>query len=74
MTEVERIAELKVRRYFDAFLKDTFPRILTEHVQGCPHGKRVTKFTWLAAGFAFGGGLGGGLGLARLLTIATGAG
>lgn len=48
--EIENIAELEVRRYFDHFLEKTLPCILTKHVAACPHGQKVAKWKYMIAG------------------------
>ena len=50
VNRVEGIAELKVRQYFDTFLKETFPQIMASHVDGCKHGKRVSNLIWAIIG------------------------
>lgn len=79
--EVGQIAELRVRRYFDHYLKDVWPKQQAEierHTRKCveahdadkeAHGgteRKVTRFTWLLIGAAISGGA-GGAGLARVL-------
>jgi len=48
--DVEDIAELKVRRYFDHFLEKTLPCILEKHASACVHGKAVSRWKWMLAG------------------------
>jgi hypothetical protein len=59
--EVRDIAKIEVREYFDTFLNNTFPRIMAEHLNGCPHGKRLGKAIWLIAGLSAGSGTGLGV-------------
>lgn len=66
--EVQDIAELEVRRYFDVFLKETLPTVLTQHVEACPHGKKVAKWKWMLAGvLAFFTCTGSAYGLVRVI-------
>jgi len=48
--DVEDVAELEVRRYFDHFLEKTLPCILQKHADTCPHGKRISRWKWMVAG------------------------
>lgn len=48
--EIEDIAELKVRRYFDHFLEETLPCILKKHSDSCMHGKQMARWKWTLAG------------------------
>lgn len=80
--QIEDIAELQVRRYFDHFLTETLPSILkaerhhmhltveAHDAHDDSHGGVEQKFNrvvWMAMGFAAaGGGIGGGL-----VTLAT---
>ena len=49
--DIREIAELEVRKYFDYFLREVYPKITASQIKGCPHGKRVSKFKWIAVGF-----------------------
>lgn len=68
--EVENLAELGVRRYFDHYLEHILPKQFELHNCDCrAHGgivKRVIKWKWLLIGLAVGSGAGGSL-LIRLL-------
>lgn len=48
--EVKDIAELEVRRYFDHFLKDVYPNLMSEHLNSCKYGKMLNKFKWVTVG------------------------
>ena len=69
--QVETIAELSVRRYFDHFLSDTLPRVMkaerhhthmlieAHDAEDTAHGgveRRFSRMVWVAIGLAFGGG------------------
>lgn len=84
--EVEHIAELETRRYFDHYLKDVWPeqqRALREHTDlmiqrhddsDLSHGRaeaRLNRLLWLVAGAAA-AGTGGGIGLSKVLTSVLG--
>jgi hypothetical protein len=56
-TEVEEIAELTVRRYFDTFLTETLPTILSTHESGCCTKKLLKKVLWIGLGLAIGLGV-----------------
>lgn len=79
--EVQQIAELEVRRYFDYYLETVWPkqqqalqeycdsRVQTHNQDEAAHGrteKKVNRFTWILIGATLGGGA-GGAGLLRLL-------
>lgn len=79
--EVQQIAELEVRRYFDYYLKEVFPKQqeamqtytdanVREHDQSEEaHGrteKKMNRFVWMLIGAAVSGGA-GGAGLLRVL-------
>lgn len=75
--EVQMIAELEVRQYFDHYLTEIFPKqlavTLEAHDQNCgAHGsitKRFERFKWMLIGLAAGGGISGGYGLSKLLSL-----
>lgn len=82
MRQVEQIAELAVRQYFDHYLTDVFPqqvRAIREHTHlmverhdqsDRAHGsveRRFNRLVWLTAGMAAAGGTGLGMGLKTLL-------
>lgn len=84
LRQIEDVAELKVRRYFDAYLTDTFPRqveALREHTtlmvakhddDENAHGsveRRFNRLLWLALGSAAAGGTGVGFSLKTLLSL-----
>lgn len=50
--EVEDIAEIKVREYFDYFLENTLPKILEVQTKTCPHGKKINRVKWMLLGAA----------------------
>jgi hypothetical protein len=53
-TEVEEIAELTVRRYFDHFLGETLPTILKTHASSCCTKKLLHKCIWILLGIGIG--------------------
>ncbi len=73
--QVEQIAELEVRRYFDRYLTEVFPKqiaaVVKAHDQAADaHGGirgKFSKFKWILVGLAIGGGMGAGLGLKELI-------
>lgn len=75
--QAARIAELEVRRYFDNYLNEVFPKqiaaVMEAHDKAADaHGGirgKFAKFRWTLIGFATGGGLLGGAGFAKLLTL-----
>lgn len=76
-SEVERIAELEVRRYFDHYLNEVFPNQVEQVVKrhdadrGAHGGveKKVTRGIWLLAGASLGCGAGIGAGLRQLFVL-----
>ncbi len=48
--EVKDAAELEVRRYFDHFLENVYPKLMSEHFNSCSHGKTLNKFKWIVVG------------------------
>lgn len=72
---VQEIAELQVRRYFDNYLNEVFPKqiaaVMEAHDKAADaHGGirgKFAKFRWTLIGFAAGGGALGGAGLSKLL-------
>lgn len=79
--EVNQIAELRVRKYFDHYLENVWPKQQAELEKHCrkrieahdsdaeAHGgteRKVNRFTWLLIGAAVSGGA-GGAGLVRVL-------
>ena len=79
--EVRQIAELQVRRYFDYYLKEVFPKqqqAMQDYTDSCvrehdkdveAHGRverRMNRFVWMLIGAAASGGV-GGAGLVRIL-------
>lgn len=72
-TEVAEIAELTVRRYFDHYLQDVFPKQMRAHdVNVYAHGgivRRFARFKYLLFGFAAAGGFVGGAGMGRLVDL-----
>ncbi len=42
--------QLMIRDYFDQFMKEHLPNIISAHNQSCPHGKRLNKLRWMAIG------------------------
>lgn len=79
--EVVTIAKLTVHEYFDHYLANVFPQsiqtVIDAHDHNCAaHGsvtKRFERFKWLLVGLAFGSGIGGGIGLTKLITMIAGS-
>ena len=84
--EVEQISELAVRRYFDYYLENVWPKQQEELEQHCrkrveshdqsadAHGgveRKLNRFLWVLIGVALAGG-GSGFGIARLLSSLAG--
>jgi hypothetical protein len=75
--ELREIAELEVRRYFDHYLREVFPKqvkeLISHHDRNVfAHGGIVRKFAqakYLVVGFACAGGFIGGAGLERLIGL-----
>ena len=71
--EVSDISELAIRRYFDHFLSEVLPRFFESHNSDCKaHGGVSThfeRFKWLLVGLSFGVGVGGGIGLTKLVSL-----
>lgn len=75
--DVERIAELAIRRYFDIYLRDVFPlqvAALIERHNLSPkaHGgveRRFNKLIWMAIGASAFGGAGVGWGVQTLIGL-----
>lgn len=72
--QIEARIELGVRRYFDHYLIEIFPRQMKAHNQDCEaHGRvvrRLSRLKWAAIGAsiaAAAAGLGSGAGLAKWL-------
>ena len=74
---VEDKIELGVRRYFDHYLENILPAQLEKMFAAHDDSdeahsgvvRRFERFKWAIIGASFGGGLGGGIGLAKLLSI-----
>lgn len=79
--EVEQLAELQVRRYFDTYLRDVWPqqqKLLREHTHlmieqhdasDAAHGgveKKLNRMLWIFMGVGVAGG-GAGAGLAQVI-------
>lgn len=77
--EVKELAELEVRRYFDNYLENVFPKQVSQIVQlhnlnPKAHGgveRKVSKAIWLITGASALGG-GAAAGVAKLLALMTG--
>lgn len=75
--EVDRIAEVRVRRYFDNYLLNVFPvqvsALIDAHNQNPEaHGgveKKVSRMMWMAIGAGFAIGAAGGSWLPTLLRV-----
>ncbi len=71
--EVGDISELAVRRYFDHFLAEVLPQFFASHDSDCgAHNgvaKKLERFKWLLVGLSFGVGVGGGIGLTKLVSL-----
>lgn len=75
--EVTTIAKLTVHEYFDHYLEEVFPKSITTILDAHDHNcaahnsvaKRFGQLKWLLTGLAFGGGIGGGVGLSKLLAL-----
>ena len=71
--EVSDLSELAVRRYFDHFLEEVLPRFFTSHDSDCEAhngvAKKLERFKWLLVGLSFGVGVGGGIGLTKLVSL-----
>jgi len=75
--EVESIAELTVRRYFDKYLEEVFPKQIAAVVEAHnaaadAHGgirEAFSKHKWLVLGFVAGGGIAAGAGIERLFGL-----
>jgi len=75
--EIQRIAELEVRRYFDHYLEVVFPAQMQQMVGAhnmneTSHGGvilRVRRTFWLLIGASVMGGLGAGFGVERLVKL-----
>jgi len=73
--EVQRVAELEVRRYFDDYLQNVFPTQVTavisaHHTDPYAHGgveDRFNRLFWTLIGLAGGSGVAVGGGVATLL-------
>lgn len=48
--DIQDIAELKVRQYFDHFLEVTLPCILEKHTRSCVHGYKISRWKWMLVG------------------------
>ena len=84
--EVETIAELAIRRFFDHYLDNVFPEQLDRvihahnadagaHKQQIQHAVRTESYRirlWLI-GLIFAGGVGGGIGLNRIIAAIAGS-
>ena len=70
---IEDKIELGVRRYFDHYLETILPATFAAHDESDEaHGgivRRFERFKWVIIGASFGGGVGGGVGLAKLLNF-----
>ena len=51
-SDIERIADLQIRKYFDHFMEEVLPTILTNHTLACPHGKNISRVKWSLIGGA----------------------
>ena len=71
--EVGDISELAVRRYFDHFLAEVLPRFFQSHnTDEQAHGSvrsRFERFKWMLVGLSFGVGVGGGVGITKLVSL-----
>lgn len=75
--QVAEIAELTVRRYFDNYLNEVFPKQIAAVVEAHnaaadAHGgirETFSKHKWLVMGFIAGGGIATGAGIERLFSI-----
>ena len=76
---IEDKIELGVRRYFDHYLAKILPVQLEQMFIAHDHDfkahsgivKKFERFKWALIGLSFGGGVGGGIGLTKLLTFLT---
>lgn len=48
--KIKLIADLRIRGYFDHFLKEVLPGILETQKQTCPYGKQISRIKWLLIG------------------------
>lgn len=79
--EVITIAKLTVHEYFDHYLEKVFPKsiqtVMDAHDHNCAAhnsvAKRFDRFKWLLVGLAFGSGIGGGIGIAKLIPLLAGS-
>ena len=46
--------ELAIRKYFDHFLQEILPEILTQHERSCTHGKELARLRYICLGVAIG--------------------
>ena len=48
--KIKLIADLRIRGYFDHFLKEVLPGILETQKQTCPYGKQISRVKWFLIG------------------------
>lgn len=74
--EVKDIAELEVRRYFDHYLREVFPKQLRAHDQNVfAHGgivRKFARFKYLLVGFGAAGGFFSGAGIHEVVSLILG--
>jgi hypothetical protein len=80
--QVRDVAELEVRRYFDAYLNNVLPKQIEQFIDShnyCPeaHGgveKKVNRMLWVMLGAGTVGGVGAGFGFKQLIALLGGVG
>lgn len=55
--KIKLIADLRIRGYFDHFLREVLPGILETQKQTCPYGKQINKIKWLLIGGSIAAGV-----------------
>ena len=50
----ENYVELKIREYFDHFLKETLPEILDQRERCCIYGRELHRLKYIGLGIAIG--------------------
>jgi len=52
--DMENFVELKIREYFDHFLKEILPEILNQREKTCVYGQELHRLKYICTGIAIG--------------------